>query len=41
MAELNILNPTQQSRLTKQEMKDEITKFGKILGMFDSIVAQV
>jgi hypothetical protein len=34
MAELDIFNPT-QSRLTKQEMKVEITKFRKMLGMFD------
>jgi hypothetical protein len=40
MAVLGILDPT-QSGLTKQEMKDEIAKFGKMLGMFDSIFAQV
>ena len=40
MAELDIFNST-QSRLTEQEMKDEIVKFGKMLGMFDSIFAQV
>jgi hypothetical protein len=40
MAVLGIFDPT-QSRLTEQEMKDEIAKFGKMLGMFDSIFAQV
>ncbi len=40
MAELGIFDPT-QSQLTKQEMQDEIAKFGKMLGMFDSIFAQV
>jgi hypothetical protein len=40
MAELGIFDPT-QSRLTKQQMKDKIVKFGKMLGMFDSIFAQV
>ena len=40
MANLGIFDPT-QSRLTKKEMRDEIAKFGKMLGMFDSIFAQV
>jgi hypothetical protein len=40
MAELEIFDPN-QSRLTKQDMVDEIAKFGKMLGMFDSIFAQV
>jgi hypothetical protein len=38
---LRHLTPTLQSRLTKEEMKDEIAKFGKMLGMFDSFFVQV
>jgi hypothetical protein len=40
MAELEIFD-SHQSRLTKEEIIDEITRFGKMLGMFDSIFAQV
>jgi hypothetical protein len=40
MAALDIFN-SNQSRLTEQEVKNEIAKFGKMLGMFDSILAQV
>jgi hypothetical protein len=40
MAALDIYNST-QSGLTKHEVKNEIGKFGKMLGMFDSIFAQV
>jgi hypothetical protein len=40
MAALDIFN-SNQSRLTEQEVKNEIAKFGKMLGMFDSIFAQV
>jgi hypothetical protein len=40
MSELDIFNQA-QSRLTEQEMKEEIAKFGKMMGMFDSIFAQV
>jgi hypothetical protein len=39
MAEGEIFD-TNQSRLTKQEMKDEIVKFWKMLGRFDSIFAR-
>ena len=40
MADIGIFDPT-QSPLTEQQMKDEIVKFGKMLGKFDSIFAQV
>ncbi len=40
MAGLTIFNP-EQSRLTEVQVKAEIAKFGKILGLFDSIFAQV
>jgi hypothetical protein len=40
MAALDIYN-ADQSRLTKLQVKNEIAKSGKMLGMFDSIFAQV
>jgi hypothetical protein len=40
MAALPIFNPN-QSQLTKQEVKAKISKFGKILGLFDSMFAQI
>jgi predicted ATP-dependent Lon-type protease len=40
MAKLEIFDPN-QSWLTKEELKDKIVIFGKMLGMFDSIFAQV
>jgi hypothetical protein len=40
MAKLEIFDPN-QSRLTKEDMVDKIVIFGKMLGMFNSIFAQV
>jgi hypothetical protein len=40
MAALDIYNSS-QSRRTEYEVKNKIAKFGKMLGMFDSIFAQV
>jgi protein subunit release factor A len=40
MAALEIYNP-HQSRLTKHQVKTKIAKFEEILGMFDSLFAQV